>query len=89
MTLPKKDSRPIEINGRSYRWMVRRCRNKDGVKPSLRLTVQDEHSGELLQRDFPEHVGYRTNEYGEQEPRPNTVTPVDVKAFIFERFPQP
>lgn len=89
MTLPKKTSRSIEVAGRQYRWMVRRCRNPQGVRPSLRLTVQDEKTDELFQRDFPEHVGHSTNEYGEKVPRPNTVTPGDVKAFIHERFPQP
>lgn len=87
MSLPKRTSRPIEVNDRQYRWMVRRCRNPVGVLPSLRLTVQDQVTNELLQRDFPEHTGTRKDECGFDEPAPTTVSPADVKAFILERFP--
>jgi len=86
MTLPRKASRSIEVNGRHYRWMVKRCRNEVGVRPSLHLTVQDEETGELHQRDFPTHVG---KDPATGEPRPNTITPAEVKALVDERFPQP
>jgi len=84
MPLPKKSSRPIEVNGRQYRWMVRRCLRRSEPGHCLRLTVQDQATEELLQREFPEHTGFNLD----NEPVPNTVSPADVKEFILERFPQ-
>ena len=93
MALPKKGSRRIEVNGRYYRWMVRRTKGTGpgDDQPKLRLTVESEVTGELLQRDFPDYApGVNPEEYGSDYGAPaNTVTPGDVKAFIHERFPQP
>jgi hypothetical protein len=91
MTLPKKASRSIEVNGRQYRWMVRKTKASMGKSPMLRLTVQDEETGELLQRDFPDH---HPSVKPEDDHRffgapANTITPADVTTFIHERFPQP
>jgi hypothetical protein len=82
MSLPKRTSRPIEVSGRHYRWMVRLCLRRSEPGHCLRLTVQDQVTEELLQREFPEHVGFDAD----NEPIPNTVSPGDVKAFILERF---
>jgi len=72
-TLSKKDSRPITVNERSYRWMVKKTVDRDTV----RLTVQDTTTGETHQRDV------RDPEGGEPPP----VTPSTVKEFILLRFP--
>ena len=94
MTLPRKASRSIEVNGRPYRWMVRRTKatmaseTNDG-QPKLRLTVESEETGELQQRDFPDHHPGVKPEDGDGffNAPANTITPGDVKAFIHERFP--
>ncbi len=75
MSLPKKDSRPIKVQGRAYRWMVKPTVDSDRV----RLTVQDEVTGELHQRQMQGYDG---------DP-PAPVTPAIVKEFIIERFPPP
>lgn len=74
MTLPRKKSRPIEVNGRLYRWMIKSTVDQDVV----RLTVQDQKTGELRQRRIQ---GWRGDS--------PTVTPRDVKEFILYRFEQP
>lgn len=81
--------------------MVRRTKGamasetNDG-QPKLRLTVQDEETGELQQRDFPEYPPLSKAEEANPglidptvEPETNAITTGDVKAFIHERFPQP
>ena len=79
MTLPKKASRPIEVEGKTYRWMVRRTGPvKDGT---ARLTVEDPETGEVRQRVFR---GWGVP--GEECFEPPRVTPHDVKQFIYERF---
>jgi hypothetical protein len=72
-TLPKKTSRPITINGREYRWMVKTTVDKDTV----RLTVQDVKTGETHQRDVRDREGLS----------PPPVTSATVKEFILVKFP--
>lgn len=74
MTLPKKASRDIEVNGRRYRWMVR----KVGAGPSVRLTVEDPGTGEVRQKDF--------HERWEITP---AVRPGKVRDFILNAFRAP
>lgn len=73
MTLPKKASRAIEVNGKTFRWMVKKV-DDDG---QARLTVEDSETGEIRQRM------YRGWAMGDG---PEAVTPGDVKQFIIERF---
>jgi len=73
MTLPKKSSRGIEVDGRLYRWMVR----KAGLD-SVRLTVEDQETGEMRQRFF--HEGW--------EGDPPAVRPGKVRDFILSEFIQ-
>lgn len=77
MTIPKKSSRPITVNGRLYRWMVKPTVDKTRVG----LTVQDTVTSELQQ-------GELTSWSGEHAETP-VVTPGDVKGFIMRRFVQP
>lgn len=70
MALPKKNSRLIEVNGRSYRWMAKKTQDPTRV----RLTVQDEATGEIHQRTVSGWDG-----------SPN-VTPGVAREFILERF---
>jgi len=72
-SLSKKRSRPITVNGRAYRWMVKSTVDRDAV----RLTVQDVLSGETHQRDVRDWEGFP----------PPPVTPAKVKEFILTRFP--
>ena len=77
MTLPRKASRDIEIDGKIYRWMVKRIgERKDGT---ARLTVENPDTGEIKQQMFR----------GMEEHDPPRITPIDVKEFIYERFPLP
>lgn len=79
MTLPKKASRNIEVEGKTYRWMVKRVgEKKDGT---ARLTVEDPETGEVKQRVF-RGFGLR----GVEAHDPPRITPGDVKQFIHERF---
>lgn len=74
-TLAKKNSRPITVNGRDYRWMVKKTVDRDTV----RLTVQDMATGETHQRSVRGYEGEA----------PAAVTPATIKEFILYRFPQP
>ncbi len=78
MAIPKKNSRSITVGGRNYRWLVKSLENE-----RVRLTVQDEVSGELHQRTFT---------FDEDVirgcPDVPRVTPANVKEFILYRFPQ-
>lgn len=79
MALPKKPSRNIEVNGRTYRWMAKRVGPvKDGL---ARLTVEDPETGEIKQRAFR---GFGLE--GMEVHDPPRITPADVKEFIIERF---
>ena len=79
MTLPKKVSRDIEVNGKTYRWMVKRVGEKlDGT---ARLTVENSETGEIKQRMF-RGMGLRGME-AHDSPR---IGPGEVKEFIHERF---
>jgi hypothetical protein len=79
MTLPKKASRDIEVNGKTYRWMVKRVGPvKEGT---ARLTVEDPATGEVKQRMF-RGSGWEGMEVHD----PPRVTPGEVKGFILERF---
>jgi hypothetical protein len=75
MSLPKKNSRSITVRDRVYRWMVKPTVDRNRV----RLTVQDETTGELHQRTVSDW------DDGESAP---PVTPATVKEFIIERFPE-
>lgn len=82
MTLPKKPSRDIEVEGHTYRWMVKSFGPRaDGT---VRLTVEDPATGEVQQRVFR---GFGIP--GVEAHDPPTVTPGDVKQFIHERFNVP
>jgi len=81
MALPKKASRSIEVGGRQYRWMVRRCRNPVGQLPSTRLTVETEE-GVVHQRDFS--LKYAKDDYGDDVEVTTPISPADVKEFIHE-----
>lgn len=84
MALPKKASRPIQVNNRAYRWMVRKVQGADGAGARLRLTVQDEKTLELHQRHFPAYTGKFDPDTN--EPMPNSVTTADVREFICTKF---
>lgn len=73
-TLSSRHSRPIKVNGRDYRWMVKSTVDRDTV----RLTVQDVTTGETHQRDVRAY---------EDDETPPPVTPGTVKEFILTRFP--
>lgn len=75
MSIPKKTSRPIRVEGRRYRWMARRTSEVSKV----RLTVEDQETGELHQTTI------RSWEKGDAP----VVTPARVKEFILYRFPRP
>jgi hypothetical protein len=79
MTLPKKASRDIEVNGKTYRWMAKRVGEKQ--YGTTRLTVENLETGEIQQRLF-RGFGLR----GVEEYDPPRITPADVKQFILERF---
>lgn len=76
MSLPKKNSRLIEVDGRTYRWMAKAIQVDPGESARSRLTVQDEVSGEIHQRTLRGWDG-----------GPVSVTPATAKEFILERFP--
>jgi hypothetical protein len=80
MTMSRKNSRPIEVDGRHYRWMVKRCRGPVGTKPTVRLTVEDRTTGDYFQKDFPEI--YKLDDCGDVVGLDNRVTSGDVREFI-------
>ena len=79
MTLPKKASRAIEVDGKTFRWMVKRVGEKK--EGTARLTVENPETGEIKQRMF-RGLGVR----GVEAHDPPRVTPAEVKEFIIERF---
>jgi len=80
MTIPRKKSRPIEVDGMKYRWMVRRAPGAVGVKPAIRLTVEDQKTMDIFQKNFDENRA--TDDYGDEAGLRNAVTPDDVREFI-------
>ncbi len=83
MALPKKGSRSIQVNNRTYRWMVRKVQADGAGDPRLRLTVQDPETMELHQRHFPAYTGKFTPD---NDPIANSVTTADVREFICTKF---
>lgn len=79
MTLPKKPSRDIEVEGKTFRWMVKRVGPR--TNGTVRLTVENPDTGEVKQRLFR---GYGIP--GEEAFEPPSVGPADVKQFIYEGF---
>lgn len=77
--IPRSKSRPIEVDGKHYRWMVRRCPGASGVQPAIRLTVEDGVTGDIFQKDFPER--FKLDDYGDKVPD-NRVTPACVRDFV-------
>lgn len=73
MALPKKASRPIEVNGRQYRWMVKRVTKSE--KDWVRVTIEDQETGEIVQ----------SRRHGWEGDAP-MITPRDVKEIILARF---
>lgn len=76
MAISRKDSRPIKVNGRAYRWMVKRVTRSE--RDAVRITVEDQETGELVQ-------SVRRGWEGDA-PR---ITPGVVKEIVLARFPQP
>lgn len=72
MTMPGKKSRSVEVRGKQYRWMVKRTSGV-GLPPTIRLTVEDQSTMDIFQKDFP------PTDDGEGTP---SVTPSDVREFI-------
>jgi len=73
MTIPKKGSRSIEVNGRQYRWMVSAYGPDDDIW--VKVTVEDQESGEIKQ----------TKRKGFMGDHP-AVKPEAVKEFILSAF---
>jgi len=76
MAISRKDSRPITVRGRSYRWMAKRVTRSE--RDAVRITVEDQGTGELVQ-------SVRRGWEGDSP----AVTPGVVKEIILARFPQP
>lgn len=72
MTLPKKPSRPIEVNGRHYRWMVKPEKHLEGW---VRVTIEDQETKKV----------YQTRRRGFMDANAR-VTPGDVKEIILNHF---
>jgi hypothetical protein len=53
MTMPKKSSRRITVDGKVYRWMVRKNMGPPDTEPCLRLTVEDPETKAIFQKSFP------------------------------------
>ena len=72
MTIPKKKSRPIQVDHHQYRWMVKRSEVAGfaWMDDTIRLTVENNETGEL----------HQTQQVG------GTVTPGDVREFILDKF---
>ena len=87
MTIPRKKSRPLRVEGKKYRWMV-----SSGQAYDKRLTVESISARKFLQ------VGIRPravcNSDGEgiywdgDEPPKAALTPGEVKAIIVEALRQ-
>ena len=77
-TLPHKSSRPIQINGRSYRWMV------TNRQTFLRLTVRDELTGEIKQHEYAKSRDI--DDYGDTIYGIEALTPREVREFIISSF---
>lgn len=74
MTLPKKASRAIEVDGHPYRWMVRRR------GPNVRLTVEDSKTRDVFQKDYPATT---KDDYGDDNMHVSlTISAAKVKEFI-------
>jgi len=73
MTIPRKKSRPIEVNGRQYRWMVKPKKPKE--KGWVRVTIEDQETGEIQQVDRRGFMSALTR-----------VSPMDVREIILTQF---
>lgn len=78
MTLPKKNSRQIEVEGEKYRWLV----SKHGGVMNLSIESAN-FAGQLLQARFEPHDYYKSGKNGWQKTfQAVSITPKIVKQII-------
>jgi len=87
MSIPRKKSRPIRVEGKKFRWMVSSGRAFD-----KRLTVESVSARKFLQvglrpRAVCDETGESVN-WDEDEPPKAALTPQEVKAIIIEALRQ-
>jgi hypothetical protein len=87
MSIPRKKSRPIRVEGKKYRWMVSSGRAFD-----KRLTIESISARKFLQvglrpRAVCDENGDRAYWDGDEPPKA-TLTPLEVKAIIVEAVRQ-
>lgn len=69
--MPKKASKPIEVDGHPYRWMVRKATSAQRG-PHYRLTIEDSETKDIFQKD----ISY------DLDAPPPTITPALVRDVI-------
>lgn len=90
MTMPKKGSREITVDGKKYRWMVRKnmgvCPRRG---PYLCLTVEDPETKSYFQKDFS-IPPWQSQLGGSFQAKPGevykSIEPKDVEEFIRKVF---
>lgn len=76
MTIPRKKSRPLTVAGREFRWMAKPKKDWNGRVESVRVTIEDQETGEVRQ--------FTQRSWDDGSPR--SVKPSDVKERIFSLF---
>jgi hypothetical protein len=79
MTLPKKKSRKIQVDGKEYRWLI--SKRKETIELSIERT---EISGQLMQVSFESHNSYKkdANLQWQRVRQDTSITPQIVKQII-------
>lgn len=83
MTLPKKKSRPLEVDGVNYRWMVGKTDHRDGT---ANVVIELPDGSNIDYRAKVEKWDPNAGDYGDGEYQGIPVTPAMVRDFIRSRL---